>query len=79
MSPPRSDAQASEVPTPTLLLSLSIGGVDAIVYPNDGHPDQYLWIEFFKKRFFLGVRVAGMTRGDVRRMAEAFLRRHATA
>lgn len=47
----------------------------AVVDRNDSHPDQYLWITVDGRRFFLGVLERGMTRGQVRGMAIAFLER----
>lgn len=33
------------------------------------HPETYLWLYRGEERFFLGVLVPGMTRGDVKRLA----------
>ena len=49
--------------------------VRAVVRKNGGHPDCYLFIEVDGKTFFLGNRLPGITRGDVRRMAIEFLER----
>lgn len=54
-------------------LDFSYNGRSVRVWRQDGYPDYYLWIRVDAKTFFLGVREAGMTRGEVRKMAHRWL------
>jgi hypothetical protein len=48
-------------------------GRPVVVRKNDSHPEYYLWIDVSESHYFLGVLEDGMTRGDVRRMADRWL------
>lgn len=54
-------------------LEVRYRGGRAIVRKNDGHPEEHLWIDVDGRTFFLGILEKGMTRGDVKRMALAWL------
>jgi hypothetical protein len=54
-------------------MDLSRAGHRIIVYKNRGHPETHLWIDIDDRQYFLGVLVPGMTRRDVRAMAERWL------
>lgn len=59
-------------------VTLTHAGLTATVTKNQGHPEYYLWIDVAGGgHYFLGVLEPGMTRADVRRMAERFLERRA--
>ncbi len=58
-------------------LEVFAGDRRAVVEKNVGHPEGYLWISVEAKTFFLGVLEKHMTRGDVRKMATAWLERPA--
>ena len=57
-------------------LELTNEGRTVRVRRNDQHPEYYLWIDVDDATYFLGVFEQGMTRGEVRRMAERWLVAH---
>jgi len=60
--------------TSTLPIKVTWRGRSAIVRQNETHPEQYLFLDIDGEgRYFLGVLVAGMTRGDVKAMARKAL------
>lgn len=48
---------------------------EAIVRKSQGHPSGYLFIYLKGEEYFLGVLTPGMTRGDVKKMAQEWLMR----
>lgn len=61
--------------TGTAVLEVFHAGHRASVEKSAEHPEQYLWIRVDGRLYFLGVYVNGMTRRNVRRMAEELLDR----
>lgn len=49
-------------------------GQPVVVRRNDKHPEEHLWIDIEGKTFFLGILTPGMTRREVRALAEKWLR-----
>jgi hypothetical protein len=60
------------------VVTVEYDGLTAVVEKNDGHPEGYLWIFIGpeRRRFFLDVLVAGMTRANVRARARQFLQHY---
>lgn len=51
------------------MINFTRNGRSVVIELGVGHPENYLWLIIDGRRFFLGVRTPGMTRGDVKRMA----------
>lgn len=60
----------------TRILEGTFAGRRVRVERNIGHPSSYLWIYVDDRKFFLGVRTAGITVGGIRERVREFVREH---